>query len=96
MSQKDWREEKQKLMRSLGSRMKEVDMEYYATVGYDSPWKQEDRRNEVWLVKEKSTYDIKRPETNKFQASNSGNGEDSDYETVPYEVLESKQVSRLS
>lgn len=90
LSEKTWREEKQKLMRSLGSRMSEVDMEYYATVGYDSPWVQ-NRRNEVWLVKQKSTGDYSRPEANKPQYGNGGNGAESDTETVPYEVLESKQ-----
>jgi len=90
LSQKKWKEEKQKLMRSLGSRMKEVNLEYYATVGYDSPWVQ-DRRNEVWLVKQKGTYDIKKPGKNTAQVGNSANREGSDLETVPYEVLESKQ-----
>ena len=59
MSEKQWKDEKSNLMNSLGSRLKEVDMDYYATVGYNSPWSQ-DRRNEVWLVKQKdSVYDAK-------------------------------------
>jgi len=91
MSQKDWTDEKQKLMRSLGSRMKEVDTEYYATVGYNSPWTQENRRNEVWLVKQTDTADLKQPETNKIPGGSSGYGEEKDLETIPFEVLETKQ-----
>ena len=67
-------------------------MEYYATVGYDSPWSQ-NRRNEVWLVKQKdSAYDVKEP-NNEYGQNKDENSWKEDYETVPYEVLESKQVS---
>ena len=86
--------EKQTLIRTLGSRMKEVDMEYYATVGYNSPWSQ-DRRNEVWLVKNENTNEIESQVTNKVPGGNSGYGESEDYETVPYEVLETKEVSHV-
>jgi len=58
LSEKKWAEEKQELMKSLGSRMEEVDMEYYATVGYQSPWTKENRRNEVWLVKQQDAEDF--------------------------------------
>ena len=93
MSEKQWKDEKSNLINSLGSRLKEVDMDYYATVGYNSPWSQ-DRRNEVWLVKQKdSVYDAKHS-----QKASSGSpseiSEKEDLETVPYEVLESKQVSK--
>jgi len=94
MSEKQWKDEKSNLMNSLGSRLKEVDMDYYATVGYNSPWSQ-DRRNEVWLVKQKdSVYDAKHS-----QKASSGSpseiSEKEDLETVPYEVLESKQNYEL-
>ena len=88
-------DEKQNLMRTLGSRMKEVDLEYYATVGYNSPWTQEGRRNEVWLVKREDTKYIESQVTNKVPGGNSGYGESDDYETVPYEVLETKQVCHV-
>ena len=72
--------------------MKEVDMEYYATVGYNSPWSQ-DRRNEIWLVKNKdSVYDAK-DSNNEYGGSTGEITEKDDLETVPYEVLETKQVS---
>ena len=92
LSESQWQEEKENLIKSLGSRMKEVDMEYYATVGYNSPWSQ-DRRNEVWLVKQKdSVYDAK--ESNSNYGGDQGEiTEKDDLETVPYEVLETKQVS---
>ena len=95
MSHKKWTDEKQQLMRSLGSRMKEVDMDYYATVGYNSPWTRENRRNEVWLVKQKDTADLAQPETNKIPGGGSGYGTETDLETVPYQVLETKQVRIL-
>jgi len=58
LSEKKWAEEKQELMKSLGSRMEEVDMEYYATVEYQSPWTKENRRNEVWFVKQQDEVDL--------------------------------------
>ena len=92
MSEKQWKDEKNNLINSLGSRLKEVDMDYYATVGYNSPWSQ-DRRNEVWLVKQKdSVYDAKHSKK-ASSGSPSEISEKEDLETVPYEVLESKQVS---
>jgi len=94
LSENQWQEEKEKLIQSLGPRMKEVDMEYYATVGYDSPWSQ-NRRNEVWLVKQKdSAYDVKEP-NNEYGQNKDENSWKEDYETVPYEVLESKQDYEL-
>jgi len=94
LSESQWQEEKENLIKSLGSRMKEVDMEYYATVGYNSPWSQ-DRRNEVWLVKQKdSVYDAK--ESNSNYGGNQGEiTEKDDLETVPYEVLETKENYEL-
>ena len=78
--------------------MNEVDMDYYATVGYDSPWTQENRRNEVWLVKKKSSDGSVRPNKDKVtsvsSAGSSSTGyEEEDYETVPYQVVETKNVS---
>ena len=91
MSEKQWKDEKSNLINSLGSRLKEVDMDYYATVGYNSPWSQ-DRRNEVWLVKQKdSVYDAKHSQKD-YGGSPAEISEKEDLETVPYEVLESKQV----
>ena len=97
ISEEKWMEEKQNLITSLGSRMKEVDMEYYATVGYDSPWKQENRRNEVWLVKQKIHDDIGNLDNVNPPSSsnNDGYGDENGLETIPYEVLESKQVSSI-
>ena len=83
-------------MRSLGSRMQDVDLEYYATVGYDSPWVQDNRRNEVWLVKKSGSEDYQSTQTNNLEAGNSDYVKnDYDLETVPYEVIESKEVSGL-
>ena len=91
MSEKQWKDEKSNLINSLGSRLKEVDMDYYATVGYNSPWSQ-DRRNEVWLVKQKdSVYDAKHSQKD-YGGSPAEISEKEDLETVPYQVLESKQV----
>ena len=77
--------------------MSEVNMDYYATVGYDSPWTQENRRNEVWLVKKKNSDGSVRPNKDKVTSVSSGgnsNGyEEEDYETVPYQVVETKNVS---
>jgi len=79
------------LMRSLGSRMQDVDTEYYATVGYDSPWVQ-DRRNEVWLVKKDGSENYQSTQTNNLEDGNSDYVKnDYDLETVPYEVIESKE-----
>merc|ERR1712080_216358 len=70
-SEEEWSQEKQKLMKSLSYRMNEVDMDYYATVGYDSPWTQENRRNEVWLVKKKSSDGSVRPNKDKVTSVSS-------------------------
>ena len=84
-------------MKSLSYRMSEVNMDYYATAGYDSPWTQENRRNEVWLVKKKSSDGSVRPNKNKVpsvsSAGSSAGYDEEDYETVPYQVVETKNVS---
>ena len=97
MSEKKWTEERQELMRSLGSRMKDVDMEYYAHVGYNSPFTQENRRNEVWLVKRKGTAKYDNTKTKPVAGNGAGYTQESTkYETIPYDVLETKQVSTIS
>ena len=93
MSEKKWTEERQDLMRSLVSRMKDVDMEYYAHVGYNSPFTQENRRNEVWLVKRKGTAKYDNTKTTPVAGNEAGyTKESTKYETIPYDVLEKKQV----
>ena len=79
--------------------MKEVDMEYYETVGYNSPWTQENRRNEIWLVKRTPTKEVGNFDQNKVPEptrSSVGYGDEDNLETIPYEIIDSKTVSIFS
>ena len=58
LSEKTWIEERQHLIKSLGNRIEEVDTEFYATVTYQHPLTKENRRNEVWLVRQKDTKNL--------------------------------------
>ena len=76
--------------------MSEVNMDYYATVGYDSPWKQENRRNEIWLVKKKSDgfAGFKKEKVTSASSTGSRDGySEEDLESVPYQVVDTQNVS---
>ena len=77
--------------------MSEVNMDYYATAGYDSPWTQENRRNEIWMVKKKnsdgSVIENKEKVASVSVGGNSEGYEKKDYEYIPYQVVDTKSVS---
>lgn len=52
----DWDAHHQELQKALGD--KKFIQDQYFTVGYDSPYKIEDRRNEVWVEVSKDDLDI--------------------------------------
>ena len=52
LSYSDWDKEKAMLMESVGDHAYMKD--HYYTASYSSPWKTQDRRNEVWLQVEKN------------------------------------------
>ena len=68
-------------------------MEYYATVGYQSPWTKDNRRNEIWLVKAHKTEEVAILAANKVSDGVNSEQKASPLESISYEVLESKEVS---
>ena len=79
--------------------MNEVNMDYYATAGYDNPWKQENlRRNEIWLLR-KNSNDFSRFNKDKIistsTSDSSGGFNEEGHKSVPYQVVDTKHVSIL-
>jgi len=89
LSHDDWMQHKDKLVESVKDR-DDVDMEYgFYTVGYNSPFKMFNRRNEIWMMKKAATKE------NQYEKTNSVNGGNDKYEKVPYEVLEKSEKYEL-
>ena len=56
LSYAEWENEHEKLKEALGDKATIPDVWY--TVGYNSPWKETNRRNEVWLPVNKEDIDL--------------------------------------
>ena len=79
--------------------MNEVNMDYYATAGYDNPWKQENlRRNEIWLLRKNSNgfsrFD-KDKITSTYTSDSSAESKEEGHKSVPDHVVDAKHVSIL-
>lgn len=88
LSREDWMEQKQALEQSLAERedVEKVAEAGFFTVGFDSPWKQTDRRNEVWMM-QKSTEGTKTNNKKKTPIL----GEEK-LESPPYTVISENEV----
>lgn len=84
MSAEDWNLNRTKLAESLVKHT-DVDLTTFYGVGYDSPYKIGNRRNEIWF-KKVETQNVERV------AADDDEDEESDTEKLPYEVLKESEV----